>query len=198
MTHASADADPAAVVRRFLREVWNERDLDAFAKHVDPGVRFHGARGPSQGYQQYLDMATDFQRAFPDLHFDIRHVFAERDLVATRLIITGTNGGPWRGRPATHRKARVVGQPQARVKQGRIVEFWQLFDELGMLHQAGHIADHSLLGPHDALVEETVERPSDLDAERAFDREEHVKRAMDAGLTRAQAEAHADDDMAER
>jgi hypothetical protein len=37
-----------------------------------------------------------------------------------------------------------------------------------------------------------------LEAERAFDREEHIRRAMLAGMDRAQAERHADEDMAER
>lgn len=187
--------DTADVLRNFLRDAWNERDLDAFAKYVSPDVRFHGARGPTIGYQQYLEMATDFQRAFPDLHFDIQHVIAEGEHASVRLIISGTNDGPWRGRPPTHRKARVVGQPQVRVKDGKIVEFWQLFDELGMLHQIGHVPDHSLLGPHNTLVEDAEERRDKRDAEREFDREEHIRRAMDAGFTRTQAEKHAEFDM---
>lgn len=190
-----SDQDPAHVLRNFLRDVWNERNLDAFAMYVHPGVRFHGARGPTQGYAQYLELATEFQRAFPDLHFEIQHVVTEGEHVSARLIIGGTNGGPWRGRPPTGRRARVVGQPQARVKGGMIVEFWQLFDELGMLHQIGHIPDHSLLGPHNTLSEQATEASETRTAEREFDREQHIKRAMEAGLTRAQAEKHADFDM---
>jgi hypothetical protein len=36
-----------------------------------------------------------------------------------------------------------------------------------------------------------------LAAERAFDRAEHIKRAMAAGMTRREAERHADEDMAD-
>lgn len=36
-----------------------------------------------------------------------------------------------------------------------------------------------------------------LAAERAADREEHVRRAMEAGMTRKQAERHADEEIAE-
>lgn len=191
-----SESGPAAVMRAFLHEVWNKRDLDAFAKYVARDMPFHGARGPTQSYQEYLDMATDFQSAFPDLHFEIRDLFAEGDMVAARLVITGTQKRPWRGqRPAAQRTVRVVGQPQARVASGKIVEFWQLFDELGLLHQAGHISDHSLLGPHNVLVEETGWHRTDHHKEMDFDREEHIRRPMDAGLTREQAQKHADEDM---
>ncbi|MEA3201376.1 MAG: hypothetical protein QOE90_2804 [Thermoplasmata archaeon] len=33
---------------------------------------------------------------------------------------------------------------------------------------------------------------------RAYDRQEHIRRAMDAGMTREQAERHADEDLRER
>jgi len=36
-----------------------------------------------------------------------------------------------------------------------------------------------------------------IEAERKFDREEHIRRAMAAGMTKAQAEKHADEEMRE-
>jgi len=42
------------------------------------------------------------------------------------------------------------------------------------------------------------ERYPNMAAERAADREEHIKRAMEAGMSRQQAERHADEEMAER
>lgn len=33
---------------------------------------------------------------------------------------------------------------------------------------------------------------------RDYDRQEHIQRAMDAGMTREEAERHADEDMRER
>jgi len=136
--------DAGATLRAFLEEVWNRHDLAAFARHVDPGVRFHPPRGAPRDFAGYRAMAEGFLAAFPDLHFDIQAIHAAGDVASARLVITGTNLGPFRGRAATGKRARVVGQPQARVAEGRIVEFWQLFDELGMLAQLGH-ADPALL-----------------------------------------------------
>ena len=138
---------PGETLRGFLEEVWNARRIDRFSEYVAPDVAFHPPRGPPRDHAQYRAMAEEFQRAFTDLRFEIGPLVQQGDLVAVRLIITGTNDGPFRGRDATGRRVRVEGRPWARVREGRIVAFWQLFDELGMLHQLGHVRDASLLGP---------------------------------------------------
>lgn len=137
---------PEEVLRRFLEEVWNAHDLEAFPRHVSPDVRFHPPRGDSKDHAQYLRMATEFLEAFPDIHFEVGPLVSQGDTAAVQLVITGTNWGPFRGREATGRTVRVEGRPWCRVADGRIVEFWQLFDELGMLHQLGHLTDATLLG----------------------------------------------------
>lgn len=134
------------VMRRFLANVWNERKLDIFPTYVSPRVRFFPPRGPSRDYAQYLAMARDLLAAFPDLRFEVEDVVGEGASAAARLIIVGTNDGPFRGAPPTGRRVRVVGHPWCRVEDGRIVEFRQLFDELGMLHQLGRVTDASLFG----------------------------------------------------
>lgn len=143
-----SDDDAAVVLRRFLEDVWNAHRLDRFPEHVRPEVRFHPPRGPSRDYAGYLEMAADFLRAFPDLRFTLQRVEGRGDRASARLLIEGTNAGPFRGRPPTGRRVRVVGQPQCRVVGGKVAEFWQLFDELGMLHQLGHVEDAALLGGH--------------------------------------------------
>ena len=137
---------PAETLHGFFEEVWNARRLDRFDAYVAPDVAFHPPRGPARDAAQYRAMAQEFQAGFPDLRFGIEALVARDDLVSARLLITGTNDGPFRGRAPTGRRVRVVGQPWCQVREGRIVAFWQLFDELGMLHQLGHVADATLLG----------------------------------------------------
>lgn len=139
-----------AVLRRFIEDMWNAHRLDEFAQYVRKDVRFHPPRGPPRDFDGYLEMAQEFLNAFPDLRFTVESVTGHGDRVSARLLIEGTNDGPFRGRPATGRRVRVVGQPQARIEAGKIAEFWQLFDELGMLHQLGHLPDEDLLGGHTA------------------------------------------------
>lgn len=130
----------------FIDDVWNAHRPERFPEHVSPQVRFHAPRGNPKDYAGYLAMAKDFLAAFPDLHFAVERAFARDAFAGARLVITGTNDGPFRGRPPTGKKVRVTGHPLCRVEDGKIVEFWQLFDELGMLHQLGHVGDPTLLG----------------------------------------------------
>lgn len=142
----SASTDAATVLRGFIDVVWNARRVDRFGEFVHPDVRFHPPRGDPRDLAGYREMATHFLAAFPDLHFAIEETVPSGDRASARLTITGTNGGPFRGRPPTGRRVRVIGHPHCRVLDGRIIEFHQLFDELGMLHQLGHVTDGSLLG----------------------------------------------------
>ena len=140
--------DAGDVLRAFLDEVWNAHDLSRWDDFVAPDVRLHPPRGASVPSADYRRMAEAFLLAFPDLRFEVSRVVADGDEAAARIRITGTQTGPWRGLAPTGRKVSVAGRPWCRVRDGRIVEFWQLFDELGMAWQAGHLADESLLGGH--------------------------------------------------
>ncbi|HET6403399.1 MAG TPA: ester cyclase [Candidatus Thermoplasmatota archaeon] len=131
--------DPQTVLRQFMDEAWNKRDLDAFPRYVSDKVRFHPPRGEPLDYDGYLKMARAFQGAFSDLHFETLGTFGDATHAAARIVITGTNDGPFRQWGPTGKRVRVVGRPMARVENGKIVEFWQLFDELGMLQQLGHV-----------------------------------------------------------
>ena len=64
---------------------------------------------------------------------------AEGDKVVTRIVSTGTHTGAFQGIPATGKPIRVDGILIERYANGRIVERWDQFDQLGMLQQLGVI-----------------------------------------------------------
>ena len=128
-----------AVVRAFFEEMWNAHDLARFDHFVAPDVVFHGARGPVQGYDAYRRTAQGFMDGLPDLRFEIDEAVASAGLVALRIRITGTHRGTWRGLAPTGRRVDVQGRPWLRVRDGRVVEVWSLFDELGAMQQVGAV-----------------------------------------------------------
>lgn len=131
--------DPKTILQAFMDEVWNKHDPSAFPRFVSETVQFHPARGPSLDYAGYLAASKAFLGAFSDLHFETEQAASEGQHATMRIVITGTNDGPFRKWPPTGKRVRVVGRPWARIENGKIVEFWQLFDELGMLQQLGHV-----------------------------------------------------------
>jgi len=126
-----------AVVREYFERMWNAHDFSTFDAYVSPDVVYHPPRGPAKGYEGYRAMAERFVKGIPDLHFEIEGAVEAGDTVALRLRITGTHRGEHLGVPATGRRVEVQGRPWLRVKEGKVVEVWSLYDERGMLEQMG-------------------------------------------------------------
>ena len=59
------------------------------------------------------------------------------DRVAVRVTVRGTHDGAFLGRPATGRAFAVSAVGIFRIRAGRIVEHWGVFDQLAMLSQLG-------------------------------------------------------------
>jgi steroid delta-isomerase-like uncharacterized protein len=129
----------AALVRRFYEEVW-DRGNTAFALEVfaDDYVR-HDARGGEAppGGEGQARIAADFRRAFPDLRFRVDMLLADGDLVAGCWTATGTHTGAWAGVAPTGRRVEFCGVNIFRLEVGRVVEIWNLRDDLGLLEQVG-------------------------------------------------------------
>lgn len=129
-----------SIVRAYFDKMWNAHDLGTFDEFVSPEVRYHPPRGPEKAYAGYREMTAAFFEGIPDLHFDIDEMVEARGLVALRIRITGTHRGVWHGVPPTGRRIDVQGRPWLRVADGRVVEVWSLFDEIGAMRQIGAIS----------------------------------------------------------
>lgn len=62
---------------------------------------------------------------------------AEGDRVAVKLASRGGHTGTWEGVPPTGKSWTNRGMGMAQIEGGRIVEFDNIFDELGHLKQLG-------------------------------------------------------------
>lgn len=89
-----------------------------------------------EGWKQYF---TDFRAAFPDLHFTVEETIAEGDKVVCRCTLRGTHRGDFMGIPATGKQVVVTGVDVGHFANGKGVEHWAYYDELGMMQQLGVI-----------------------------------------------------------
>ena len=127
-----------AIVRRFFEELWNQGKLDVADEIFATDYIFHEpvageVRGP-EGFKQFVSM---YRIAFPDLQFRIEDQIAEGDKIVTRWTATGTHKGELMGISPTSVQVTVTGIGIARTDGGKIVEFWDNYDALGMLQQLG-------------------------------------------------------------
>jgi steroid delta-isomerase-like uncharacterized protein len=79
----------------------------------------------------------DWCLAFPDTRTIVDDLVAEGDVVAARWTSTATHHGTFLGIPATGVRVTVTGSGLFRLVNGRIVESWDHFDALGLVHQLG-------------------------------------------------------------
>jgi steroid delta-isomerase-like uncharacterized protein len=131
-------AENEAVVRRFIEEGINARDLGVLDELFSPDYVNHAATSdiPNDlaGYKVRLGYMIE---GFPDLGITIEDSFSAGDKVAVRLTVRGTQRGDYMGSPPTGKHATWTAIAVYQLSGGRIVERWENRDDLGLLQQLG-------------------------------------------------------------
>jgi len=128
-----------AVVRRFLEESDKGNLEGALASFADDFIaHVPGSPGP-MNREAYKQFVATFMEAFPDGRHTIKDQIAEGDKVATRLTYSGTHKGALQGIAPTGKQIAFEGILIDRITNGKIVEHWGEFDQLGMMQQLGVI-----------------------------------------------------------
>ena len=126
------------LLHRLYDAVYNAGDMALLDSILAPGFLDHDPQ-PNQTPDAAGLRATieELRAAFPDLYVDIEDLLAERDEVASRLILSGTHRGVYRGIGATERSIMVPGMELVRIRDGAIVERWGFWREHLLLEQLG-------------------------------------------------------------
>jgi steroid delta-isomerase-like uncharacterized protein len=126
-----------AIARRFF-EASDANDQVAFDALLAPDLVVHypGAPGPLDR-ETFLQLANMMLAAFSDRQYTIDDQIAEGDKVATRVTWRATHRGDFQGLPPTGKQVAVSGISIERIKDGKIVERWVSFDQLGTMQQLG-------------------------------------------------------------
>jgi steroid delta-isomerase-like uncharacterized protein len=130
-------AENKALVERWFEEVWNKGRVEAIDEMFAPDAVAHGLGGDIRGPEEFKVFHAAYRQAFPDVRIQVDEIVAEGDVVAFRLTARGTHMGDGLGFAATSRAASFVVMGTARIANGRIVEGWNVIDNMGMLTQLG-------------------------------------------------------------
>jgi steroid delta-isomerase-like uncharacterized protein len=133
----STTADNTALVRRFVDEIFVAGRPEAVDELLDDA--FVGHTWPSTGDPK-ADLKAAIERVstgLADPEFTIEDVIAEGDRVAVRLTSAATHVGEFMGMPATGKRYSIQEIHIFRVADGKVVEHWHQFDQMGMMRQLG-------------------------------------------------------------
>jgi steroid delta-isomerase-like uncharacterized protein len=127
------------LVRRFIEEVISQGNLAVLTDLLAPHYQYHApgmeVSGPDGMHQVFSMLRT----AFPDWYETIDDLIAEGDKVVFRVTGRGTHRGPFSGIPPMGKQVTMQGIDIVRIADGKLVEHWAIFDQLGMLQQLGAI-----------------------------------------------------------
>jgi predicted ester cyclase len=113
-------AELIAFYRRYL-QCCNDRRFDELDQFVGDEVRVNGVE---QGADRYAAGLRAVVEAFPDYHWDLRHLLVDGSWLSAHLTDTGTHAGTFLDVPATGRVITAQELAIYRVEGGRIVESW--------------------------------------------------------------------------
>jgi steroid delta-isomerase-like uncharacterized protein len=127
-----------AIARRGYEAI-NQNNLDALDEVVAPDITDHDpAPGQAPGLEGVKQWFSSVHTAFPDFRMNVEDMIAEGDKVVARVRLSGTHQGEFMGIDATGNRVTITGIDILRVNaDGKIVERWGNFDDLGMMQQLG-------------------------------------------------------------
>jgi|HubBroStandDraft_6_1064221.scaffolds.fasta_scaffold119790_2 steroid delta-isomerase-like uncharacterized protein len=128
------------LVRRWFEEVWNqgrEETIDELFAANGVGYGLGDTEAPVHGPAEFKPFVRNLRGALPDLHMTIEDILAEGDKVTVRITVEGTHKGGQLGVAPSGRRVKIAGVVIIRIANGKIVEGWNSWDQLGLLRQIG-------------------------------------------------------------
>ena len=122
-------------MRRFL-EASVGTDSTAFKELMAPDFVAHVPGGPKnrEGFMQHMNF---FNMAFSNMQWTISDLITDGEKVVVRTTYRANHSGDFMGLPPTGKQIEIEAYIVERLKDGKSIEHWSLFDQLTMLQQLG-------------------------------------------------------------
>jgi steroid delta-isomerase-like uncharacterized protein len=127
------------LIRRWFDQVWNQGRADVIDQMSHPQTKGYGQaeHGRQIDMDEFKKLWSGLRSAFPDIHVTIHDTIEQGEKVAARWTATMTHKGEFLGFAPTGRTATITGISLQRWENGKIMEGWDNWDQLGLLVQLG-------------------------------------------------------------
>jgi steroid delta-isomerase-like uncharacterized protein len=126
-------------MKEFMRRFLNAsvgKDANAFMELMAPDFVAHVGDGPKNraGFVQHMSV---FNTSFSDMQVIVLDLITDGEKIVARTTWRGTQTGAFMGLPVTGKQIEIEAYIVERLKDGKSVEHWSLFDQLTMMQQLG-------------------------------------------------------------
>ncbi|HUR14250.1 MAG TPA: ester cyclase [Mycobacteriales bacterium] len=132
--------DPEALLRAWV-DAADAGRLDSFEDYLHHDLVVHAPLGLStKGIDEERAVWRDALAAMPGIRHAIQEVVVQGDTVVARVVVTGVHEGDFAGIPRTGRSFTIDQVLFAHLRDGKIVELWEIVDTAALLSQLGVLA----------------------------------------------------------
>jgi steroid delta-isomerase-like uncharacterized protein len=127
-----------ALMRRWFKEVWNQGTIETINELLAEDAVLMGQGEPDvkiQGPAEFISFVQRIRGAFPDVKVSVEDAFGLGNKVVVRWSAAMTHQGDQLGIPASGKRVRITGMTMVRLRDGKIVEGWENWDQLAMMQQ---------------------------------------------------------------
>ena len=111
------------IVNRFFKEGYENKNYAEVIDLVAEDYIDHSPAG-ARSNAQAVEILKIVAGMFSDLSIKMLDIFAENDLIATRVLYDGVHSGECMGIPATGKRISFEALENFKVVNGKIVESW--------------------------------------------------------------------------
>tara|TARA_A100001011_G_scaffold144422_1_gene152606 strand:- start:17366 stop:17866 length:501 start_codon:yes stop_codon:yes gene_type:complete len=123
-------------------DVWNavfsEKNIDLVtSENFHEDVTVVTSNGDVTGLENFKGYYANYLNGFSDGEFTIVHVFSQGDMLVKQWHFKGTHDGEFFGIPATNKKLDLIGTTIVKMKDGKVLQEQDFFDNYTFLSQLG-------------------------------------------------------------
>jgi predicted ester cyclase len=144
------------LIRRLHDGIWSYEKLHALHEFFADDFVFHSPNRDIVGLAAFRDAMAAELEAVGDLWMSVDEVVAEMDFVAVRFTSSFSHHGIFIGAYPKGESVVVHAQAFHRLRNGKIVETWHLYDRFSLLRSLGLF--EQLRAPDQVEIREIIER----------------------------------------
>ena len=136
-TETSKEIENKAILSHLFEELWSKRNFSVLDEVYSPEVHYQTPSMELHSLDELKNLFNGHSLAFHDAKVRVNDQIAKDDMVVTKFAFEGVHKGKFEELEPTGNKIKIEGITIDRLVNGKIVDEWEVFDELGMMKQLG-------------------------------------------------------------